>query len=448
MIAKQTLHFVTHHWKNRNTLIMTEQKVIDAAQSETALDVLNGNVEVAKSKIVTRANNVIRRIRDHVTATLATSAQLLKKCGTTRSEFDLLTPIDTLENSLAKIQTKSQLVLVEYRAAVEDRRRDLDEFKKVNRLSRRASYPDSIILAAAIPVALLLVETFFNTRLFAEADRLGFLGGTTLALVVASINVLPSLLVGFIPLRRFFHVRKAFRWAARIAATCSIGAIVFCNIYVYQYRAHMSQQPDEIEALGLLVLGLVTATLAIFDGYIGFDDRYAGYGKVDRAYRDARVALTNVLLKFKSQVEHDVDSSLEDVETRFKRFESKSTDADEFLVIAIKCVRESEESVRQIERRCVFLLARHNDEVCKMSVQYQNTNTMLQDELKTEIGANSADVAKLREQLRCDIAGKFEEVRRAQTTIVQMRDDAISCLGDEYANGSGRVNKALNGPGS
>ena len=182
-------------------------------------------------------------------------------------------------------------------------RRDLEAFKNANRLTRAAIYPLSGRLRWALLALMLLIETFVNGALLAEGSAAGLLGGAIIAFALSVINVGAGVIEGRTLFRWFFH-RSSFRKTiAAVVFLAWIGAIVGFNLTVAHYREAMETMARDpsaetvrtltttpltfarIDSWLLLILGASFSCFALCDGF-SMDDRYPGYGAVDRRFRE------------------------------------------------------------------------------------------------------------------------------------------------------------------
>ncbi|MDP6403801.1 MAG: hypothetical protein QF797_01200 [Alphaproteobacteria bacterium] len=183
-------------------------------------------------------------------------------------------------------------------------RSDLDFFQLKNDLHREAEYPESEILHWAIVVALVVTESLANSYFFAKGSDLGLLGGALQALLISCVNIGAALMAGVYLLRNLHHV-ETWRLGLSAMATCAyLVFMVFLNLATAHYRALLGSDPltaivtvfkslvenpfaiNDFDASILLFIGIILAIAALVKAYMA-DDRYPGYGKFDRRYREA-----------------------------------------------------------------------------------------------------------------------------------------------------------------
>lgn len=182
--------------------------------------------------------------------------------------------------------------------------REKNAFQLRNKLHRSPEYPQSEILHWAIVVALIVTESLANSYFFAKGSDLGLLGGAFQALLISCVNVGAALFAGIYVLRNLQHVEK---WRVGMAGLGLSGYLVFVgffNLATAHYRAQLGIDPltalvkvfqslfrnpfgiNDFDATILLFIGFIFSFAALIKAYVA-DDRYPGYGKVDRRYLEA-----------------------------------------------------------------------------------------------------------------------------------------------------------------
>ncbi len=181
--------------------------------------------------------------------------------------------------------------------------RNLNHFKRTNKINRAPNYPLSKIFHYSIIIVIILIESFANAYFFAQGNDLGLLGGWLQACLISLANVGSAILIGagVFPFINHISVIK------KILST--FGLIVFStvsisfNLAAAHYRDLLEkslnplthsiesilQDPFGISFHGfmLFIVGIVAAILAFIKGYTS-DDPYPGYGNVDRRFKHAK----------------------------------------------------------------------------------------------------------------------------------------------------------------
>ncbi|PWE17447.1 hypothetical protein DDZ18_07135 [Marinicauda salina] len=204
------------------------------------------------------------------------------------------------------------------------------EFRKDNKLTRVAQYPDSNIMHFSILAGLVLFEGLANAYFFSKGSDLGLLGGWIQAITVAFTNVIASFfLIGFLGLRFLQNPTRPFSFAAAAVGVPIVVVLIgFLNFSAGHYRdllelnaatlalgdtdvtgeilapvtRALSFQPFEtLEALLLFILGITFAAIAAFKGAT-FDDRTVGYGAAQRRAKRSASYLAAVLKQAPSNI--------------------------------------------------------------------------------------------------------------------------------------------------
>jgi hypothetical protein len=261
--------------------LTTEQRLFDAVLTETSQAVVDTH-----QKTVTLQNNV---------------DQLL-------SDSSLLT---TVKADMA--DERGKLV-----AATEKRMRaevDWRNLRLSNNISAQAVYPESHILHFGIIAVLALVETFINAFFYENAQ--GLLGGFFVALGVSIVNMGGAVSLGF----GFRHKNLRATESKLAGWTCLFMFVVisiYCNALFAAFRSEYQLLADptdplqvrkgfalaaanagrvffldmhiaDLSSFVLFALGIFLSGFAFYKGY-SLDDRYPGYGKLDRLVKACRVA--------------------------------------------------------------------------------------------------------------------------------------------------------------
>jgi hypothetical protein len=201
-------------------------------------------------------------------------------------------------------------------SAIEARMRaevDWRHLRARHKISLQAAYPDSMLWHMALIAALALVETCINAFFFENAH--GLLGGFSVALGVALVNMVGAMLLGFgYRYKNLLSIdSRILGWSCLVlfAVLC-----IYCNALFATFRSEYQVLTDpsdpmqvrqgfkialnearrifildmhiaDLSSFVLFGLGIVLSGLAFYKGYT-LDDRYPGHGKLDRAVNAAR----------------------------------------------------------------------------------------------------------------------------------------------------------------
>jgi len=251
------------------------------------------------------------------------AGELQQKLLELKGKLDQLLADDSLKSTVSAEMADERQALV---VATEARLRaqvDLRSFRARHAITEPAQYPDSRIWHFAIIAALALIETMVNAFFYENAQ--GLLGGFTVALGVAAVNMVGALLLGM--LFRYKNVadldKRVAGWACLVAF---VVLSIYCNALFAAFRAEYQLLTDPTdagqlrqafraaaEAAGgvfilrmqfgdfmsfiLFGIGLLLSCFAFYKGYT-FDDPYPGHGPKDR------------VLKAAFQVEHSKQDGL------------------------------------------------------------------------------------------------------------------------------------------
>ncbi len=273
--------------------------------------------------------------------------------------------------------------------------KDLKLFKGENALARSAVYPKPrppMLVVSAI-LSALVVESALNGLIFRDVSPSYTVGGILQAVAFSLVNVfLGYFALGFAAARYATHHD---RWKRQMGWS-GIGFIIFLgllwNLYVAHWReaaaesfakiasdlARAATQPGvqlpdvaymivdagehllkhglgltSWSAIVLLVLGLMIFTALAVEGYHGWDDTYPGYGRVDRAHKDARIAYERRVGDLRTAINSALDAVKQDVSGRLQADETRVAEALEIESEAQQAEREARDSVTDLARSCL-----------------------------------------------------------------------------------------------
>ena len=126
---------------------------------------------------------------------------------------------------------------------------------------------------------LIAAESFANSRLFAEADDFGLVGGALLAVLVSLINVLPVLFAGILAVKSRGNIDFP-SWVWRAICVFAVLYAIAVNIVIWVLRNNKIMEAngtvDQSQSIILFIVGMVIAGLAFHKGW-GFPDLYAKF---------------------------------------------------------------------------------------------------------------------------------------------------------------------------
>jgi hypothetical protein len=293
--------------------------------------------------------------------------------------------------AIQRIKLESRDNLVRRRRAERRSLRELNWFKRHNGLTREADYPESRLLQLGIISAVIVSESVANTYFFAQGSDLGLLGGLLQAFLVSILNVGLAIVVGILCLRNLHHVSGLRRGLAGVFLGLAVGLTVFFNLAVGHYRDLLPADPagalervlpktraDPFDlspySLILFAVGLAAAGLGLYKGRT-LDDRYPGFGRVDRRYRSAENEYSSLLDATRPKVldaieaaQHacagtlgkarakvaDVERSIEEILEIARRYPNERAAIQSECHRLLRAFREENQLVRTSEPPCYF----------------------------------------------------------------------------------------------
>ncbi len=255
--------------------------------------------------------SILAAINDRLSSAHSLGGELLKSIEVKLGTIDLGATFNALralkadtEMQIDRTKGKFRDPLIGLRRRERSMRRELNAFQQRNGLLREPEYPESEILHWAIVVALIVTESLANSYFFAKGSDLGLLGGAFQALLISCVNVGAALITGVYLLRSLHHIQTWRNSLAGGGLCVYLIFVGFFNLATAHYRAQLGIDPltalvnvfkslfknpfaiNDFDATILLFIGIIFSVAALAKAYMA-DDRYPGYGKVDRLYRDA-----------------------------------------------------------------------------------------------------------------------------------------------------------------
>jgi len=266
--------------------------------------------------------------------------------------------------------------------------RDLEHFKSEHKLERNAEYPDTIALPVFWLLLVTLIETAVNAFVFAEASEHGYIGGIAQAGIFSVLNVgVAAGFVGFLCLRAIEHRSVWRKVLGFLGAGIGLLFAITWNAGVAHFRELIAANPDllstsdlltggadiltriKIDPFGihsmqgwaLFVLGLVAAGFAAWKGFVGFDDRYPGFGKRDRALRRAQDVYAKAKNEHKDAVAAIFHAERDWLKARSASDERVAQETSEIVAQARQRGREYRDSCLDLSRACKSLLRKYRE---------------------------------------------------------------------------------------
>jgi hypothetical protein len=204
--------------------------------------------------------------------------------------------------------------------ALHERRRDLVEHEKERDIFRRKhglARPARTHSSAAASLKwgflflLLVIESVLNGSFLALGSEQGLVGGTTLALAFAALNVGGAFLAGVMGARLLVHRHAFLKMIGALAVVSWLACAFALNLALAHYREvagelnteasrqvinRLQEAPfhlNDIQSWVLFGLGILFAIAAFVDSLLLFDP-YFGYTGVEKRLRKARSRYQNL----------------------------------------------------------------------------------------------------------------------------------------------------------
>lgn len=293
----------------------------------------------------------------------------------------------TLENFPADAQQAIDRVLAQSKEDLISKRKkerrmlaNRKAFLALNNINREPIYPDSKIFHWALVISAIVAESIANSYFFAQAGNFGLIGGALQAFLVSASNIGLSLLVGVIILPLMNHVKPKMNNIA-YATTVGYGClIIFFNLATAHYRAlleidpgtaifeaipHLLDSPlaiDNFDAWVLFVIGIIFSLFALIKGYTS-DDRYPGYGKIDRLFKEALSAYEDAKKELIKKINKEIDIQEQNLQSAHQKIHQYFRNYKSYLGEAESTIRKYDQFVKLLTDGCNNILQ-----------SYRNTN--------------------------------------------------------------------------
>ena len=400
-----------------------------------------------QAQIVEHGEQNIAALRHRAQGSLERCQRDVERHELTPVDLDITGPADEATHTFTLIRSSTRDALIERRIAEREMHRELRHFKADHCLYRSAFYLPSRILACALLIGVIVGEALLNAKLFAAVDPMGLLGGWLQALIISVLNVLPSFLVGILVLRNLHHVRLWRRLLATTALVIYIGLILAYNLLVSHYRIALSVDPahalalagpsllatpfliaSHLEALMLFLLGLFASAVAMLDGYTLFDDRYPGFGKIDRRYRDKLKAYDEVKRQFRRTIEAVVTKASREIDRRLTKLGRKADVATRVMTKGMRCLSRAQEAADQVARECERLLRTYREENKRVRSTPAPPHFEVYPVLETILGVSLQTLHEKRQGMRQAVSAKMAEAATAKQQIRRCAEREIAGL--------------------
>jgi hypothetical protein len=185
------------------------------------------------------------------------------------------------------------------------RRRDVEHFRKENRLQREPHPTKDHIWLGALLFIMFGIEIVPNAMILADAEALGILGGVTQAMIYSFLNIGFGFLCGILAWTNVIH-RSPFRKLLGLFFSVAIAAgLLGLNLALAHYRTGAQTMPSaeavafawqqlwtdplaisDLKSAGMVAMGVFFSFIAMIDGYV-WRDPYPGYASITSHLHEA-----------------------------------------------------------------------------------------------------------------------------------------------------------------
>jgi hypothetical protein len=270
----------------------------------------------------------------------------------------------SLDNKVFDIKNAAENAKAEFEAEARDGTNQLEldlqvvkeidqerkAFKKRNKLTRTAHYPESHIYHWGIISLLFLVECILNANFFANGLENGLLGGFIEALGITFVNISVGLSVGALIYPQVNHIKIRWRMFGWLAILLYASCAISFNLLVAHYRTALGgNAPDlagtsavlsflsnpfalkEFHAWMMVGIGLIFSVIASVDAF-KMNDRYPGYSKIEKKYVSALQNYTEHYAEIIDNLRDIKDIAIESIRSSKKSFSEQRSEFDNIIV--------------------------------------------------------------------------------------------------------------------
>jgi hypothetical protein len=307
--------------------------------------------------------------------------KLVKQKSLAKFDNELKAVVPNLKAEIEAVVTTSKAQLIDARRRENELHDEYLAFRRKNKLSRTANYPDSHIFLVAVVLAILIVEAVLNGYFFAKANEFGLVGGVGQALITAGINVAIGWLFGRFLFTQINHCSNGRRLTALIVVPLAfVFVVVFYNLFIGHFRDELASTADaanlvyadvgkdvlrsvledpvglqNFDSWLLVLLGIIFALVAAVDGYF-FNDPYPGYGRVAKRYEDARHDYMDDKNDLMDQLADLRDEAIESAESIKSQIESQSNLIQNVVTWSKKREQEAKSYLNDLSMKCNHVL--------------------------------------------------------------------------------------------
>jgi hypothetical protein len=359
-----------------------ELKVKETARERGAKELPNSAAEVSDAEelvIRGRIEEEVLKARDHVSRELKSFNVRAAAYRLEGKKFVVETIArDAIANfRSAADQGVNQLTL--YLQRLQDNHKHRTQFKKENRLARPVKESSGTIVKVGFLLILGLVETFINGAYFSVGLDTGLLGGLSVALGIAVLNIGMGAVAGVVAFREVCHTKPVRMTCGWIGVATYLLLVVGFNLMVSQYRlALQGELADQaagiawnalfgldltmdFDGLVVTVVGIAFSALAACDLYYMWD-AYPGYSRIEAAYRRAAEDYSNGQREVMTELGAIKDASINELKAQRDLLPMATQHVEAAIVGAKQLVDEYKSYLRSLSHVSTAMIRRYRDE--------------------------------------------------------------------------------------
>lgn len=234
-----------------------------------------------------------------------------------------------MDKHIIEFGSKHKSEYVELNKRTENFAKFKNKHKKAGLQNRLADYPESIILHMSLIFLALIGEGIANAYFFAQISQFGLIGGFGQAFGISFVNVIIAIIAGYFCIRQLHHISILRKIIGFVGFIICSGTLVALHLAVAHYREFIEANPDfvggriealtrmiddpfdvtTLESLMLIAIGAAISIFATWKGYT-IDDKYPGYGKLDRKIKKLKENLEERQKALKENIQTEYDNAI------------------------------------------------------------------------------------------------------------------------------------------
>jgi hypothetical protein len=330
-------------------------------------------------------SDIVSRIGDELNAAQIYVRNQTQAYESRLANLQLLHELGSIRGATKKATGDFETLVIDWRNRLSNRRdairesyHDLKLFKTQNGLTRPAfEVPSKVVTFGSIALAGL-AEIFGNAIFLRVNDDLGLLGGVLAAIMVAAVNIVVAVVVGYFVWPRA-HLRNT---SARTTAFVGIGLwVLFLGVWNFlaaHYRDAKSlgmddpqgaaarllvEQPFHLQGIyswGILIIGIIAAVISARSAY-RMDDPFPGYGERARQHRGRCEEYADEVAEANRQITGVRDDAISDAEEVKRQLEIQLRERDRIAAAYDRLISRFDEHQDRLEETANVLLSTYRN---------------------------------------------------------------------------------------